>query len=61
MSKELHYRRKDDKYALYSTIIDDYITNWEDKETLKNIWIGDIVRNSVEKVNRYMVQIDKEV
>ena len=42
-----------EKYSY--NVVNDY------KEKLKNIWIGDIVRNSVEKVNRYMVQIDKEV
>lgn len=61
MSRELHHRKKDDKYALYSTIIDDYITGWEDKETIRDMWLGNMVRNSIEKVNTYMEQIDKEV
>ena len=61
MARELHHRRKDDKYALYSTVIDDYITNWDTRENIKQYWINEVIEKTIEKVNRYMEEIDEEV
>lgn len=61
MSRQLHYRKSDNKYALWSTIIDDYITDWENKETIRNIWYKDKVDEAQKQVDVWMEEIDKEV
>lgn len=32
MSRELHHRKSDDKYALWSTVSDSYVTEWGKQE-----------------------------
>ena len=61
MARELHYRKRDNKYALWSTISDDYETKWEDKETIRRKWYLDKIKSAIEDVDRYMEHIDKEV
>lgn len=61
MARQLHYRKKDDKYALWSTIVDDYITDWEDKETIRNIWYEYKIDETKKQVDAWMEEIDKEV
>ena len=61
MSRELHYRKKDNKYAIWSTIIDEYVTEWADKETIRRRWYLDKIESAMEDVDKYMEQIDKEV
>ena len=61
MGRELHHRKKDNKYALWSTVVDDYITDWHSKEAIKRIWLNDMIENDTKKVEMYMEQIDEEV
>lgn len=37
MARELHHRKKDNKYALWSTVVDGYVTDWKSKEEIKQI------------------------
>lgn len=61
MSRELHHRKSDNQYALYSTIIEDYVTPWDKKENIKQFWINEKVEKAIEQVNEWMEEIDKEV
>jgi hypothetical protein len=61
MSRELHYRKKDKKYNVYSTIVDDYIFDWDNKEEIKIQWLADIIVGDIEKIEKYMNEINKEV
>lgn len=61
MSRELHHRKSDDKYALWSTVVDDYVTDWETKDDIRAIWLSDMIADDIKKVDKYMGQIDKEV
>lgn len=61
MSRELHHRKKDDKYALWSTITDSYVTEWSTKKEIRDTWISDLQEDVIDKVDRYMKVIDKEV
>lgn len=61
MSRELHHRKKDNKYAIYSTVVDDYITPFASKEKIKQWWLNDMIENDTKKVEMYMQQIDEEV
>ena len=61
MARKINHRKKDDKYALWSTIIDDYVTEWEDKEEIRKKWYLDKFKQSMREVDEWMEQIDKEV
>ena len=61
MGRELHHRKKDNKYALWSTIIDDYVTEWSDKETIRKEWYLSKFESSMRDVDKWMEEIDKEV
>lgn len=61
MSWQLYRRKKDDKYRIYSTVVDDYLTNWEEREVIENFWIGHKITNDIAEVRNYMGNPDKEV
>ena len=50
MARELHHRKKDNTYALYSTIIDDYVTDFLDKETIRHIWYQEKIKSAKNKL-----------
>ena len=61
MARELHYRKKDNKYALWSTIVDDYVTEWADKETIRQEWYVEKIDEAKKQVDIWMEEIDKEI
>lgn len=61
MARQLHHRKKDNKYDLWSTVIDDYVTTWDTKENIKQYWINEKVEKVIQDVNKWMEEIDKEV
>lgn len=61
MARELHHRKKDNKYALWSTIVDDYVTRWLDKEEIRKIWYEDKIDEAKKQVDAWMEEIDKEI
>ena len=61
MARQLHHRKKDNKYALWSTVIDDYVITWDTKENIKQYWINEKVEKVIQDVNKWMEEIDKEV
>jgi len=61
MSRELHHRKKDNKYNVWSTIIDDYIFEWDEKEEIEKQWLADMIISDIDAIKRYMERINKEV
>lgn len=61
MSRELHHRKSDNKYALWSTVSDSYVTEWVSKKEIRDEWLAELIIDDIEKVDRYMERIDKEV
>lgn len=61
MSRELHHRKSDNKYALWSTVSDSYVTEWGSKKVIRLKWLTEFIIDDIEKVDRYMEQIDKEI
>lgn len=61
MSRELHHRKSDDTYALWSTVIDDYVTEWKSKREIRDEWLAEFIIEDIAKVDKNMEQIDKEV
>ena len=61
MARLLHKKKGKELYAIYSTIIDDYITEFVPIENIKRIWLADLILESIEKVEKYAQEVDKEV
>ena len=61
MARELHHRKKDDKYALWSTVTDKYITIWDTKENIRQYWINETIEDVIRYIDRNMEEIDEEV
>lgn len=59
MSRELH--KKNDKYAIYSNVVDNYITPFLEKEIIKKIWAYDLIEEAIEKSKRYMEHVEVEI
>lgn len=58
MGRELH--KKGNKYAIYSSVIDDYTTPFLEKNLIRKIWFYDLVINAIDKVDRFMQNVDYE-
>lgn len=58
MGRELH--KKGNKYAIYSNVIDDYTTPFLEKDLIRKIWFCDLVINAIDKVDRFMEDVDYE-
>lgn len=61
MARQLHKKKNEDLYALYSTIVDDYITDFLPKDKIKEIWLKDLIEEAKDKIEKYMKEIDEEV
>lgn len=61
MARQLHKKKNKELYAIYSTVVDDYITKFLSKEEIKKTWLEDLIESAKEKVEEYMSKVDKEV
>ena len=61
MARELHKKKNKELYAIYSTIVDDYITEFIPLIELREIWLQDLIEESKEKLDRWLKEVDKEV
>ena len=61
MSRELHKKKNKELYAIYSTIVDDYITEFIPLIELREIWLQDLIEEAKEKLDRWLKEVDKEV
>lgn len=61
MARELHKRKSDHKYNIWSTVVDDYIFEWSTKEQLRVKLMADAIRDAKDKVDRLLWMHDREV
>lgn len=61
MARELHKKKNKELYAIYSTVIDDYVTEFIPLNELREIWLQDLIEEAKEKVDRWLKEVDKEV
>ena len=61
MARELHKKKNKELYAIYSTVIDDYVTEFIPLIELREIWLQDLIEESKEKLDRWLKEVDKEV
>jgi hypothetical protein len=41
--------------------LDSYVTEWGSKKEIRDEWLAEFIIDDIEKVDRYMEQIDKEI
>lgn len=61
MARELHKKKNKELYAIYSTIVDDYITEFIPLSELREIWLQDLIEEAKGKLDRWLKEVDKEV
>ena len=61
MARELHKKKNKELYAIYSTVIDDYITEFIPLNELREIWLQDLIKKEKEKLDMWLKEVDKEV
>jgi hypothetical protein len=59
MSRELHFRKRDNKYNVWSTISDSYVYEWGTKEEIEKEWLADMIISDIDKIKDYMEHINK--
>lgn len=61
MARELHKKKNKELYAIYSTVVDDYITEFIPLNELREIWLQDLIEEAKEKLDRWLKEVDEEV
>ena len=61
MARELHKKKDKELYAIYSTVIEDYITDFIPLEEIRELWLEDLVEDAKRKLDVWLNNIDKEV
>lgn len=61
MARELHKKKDKELYAIYSTVVEDYITDFIPLEEIRELWLEDLVEDAKRKLDVWLNNIDKEV
>lgn len=61
MARELHKKKGKGLYAIYSTVSEDYITDFMPLNKIRKIWLEDLIEDAKRKLDVWLNDIDKEV
>lgn len=61
MARELHKKKSKELYAIYSTVSEDYITDFMPLNKIRKIWLEDLIEYAKRKLDVWLNDIDKEV
>lgn len=61
MARELHKKKDKKLYAIYSTVIEDYVTDFIPLENVRKIWLNDLIEEAKRKLDTWLTKVDKEV
>ena len=61
MARELHKKKNKELYAIYSTTIEDYITDFITLENVRKIWLEDLIEDAKRKLDVWLKEVVKEV
>lgn len=61
MARELHKKKNKELYAIYSTVSEDYITDFIPLKQLRKIWLEDLIEDAKRKLDVWLMEIIKEV
>ena len=61
MARELHKKKDKELYAIYSTVSEDYITDFIPLEEIKEIWLKDLIEDAKRKLDIWLTEVIEEV
>lgn len=61
MARELHKKKDKELYAIYSTVSEDYITDFIPLEKIREIWLKDLIEDAKRKLDVWLKEVIKEV
>ena len=61
MARELHKKKDKELYAIYSTVSEDYITDFIPLEEIREIWLKDLIEDAKKKLDVWLTEVIKEV
>ncbi len=61
MARELHKKKNKELYAIYSTISEDYITDFMPLDKVRKVWLEDLIEDAKRKLDVWLKEVIKEV
>lgn len=61
MARELHKKKNKELYAIYSTVSEDYITDFLPLDKIRKMWLEDLIEDAKRKLDAWLKDVNKEV
>ena len=61
MARELHKKKNKELYAIYSTVSEDYITDFMPLDKIRKVWLEDLIEDAKRKLDVWLKEVLKEV
>lgn len=61
MARELHKKKNKELYAIYSTVSEDYITDFMPLDKIRKVWLEDLIEDAKRKLDVWLKEGGKEV
>ena len=61
MARELHKKKNKELYAIYSTVSEDYITDFLPLDKIRKMWLEDLIEDAKRKLDALLKDVNKEV
>ena len=61
MARELHKKKNKELYAIYSTVSEDYITDFMPLDKIRKVWLEDLIADAKRKLDVWLKEVVKEV
>jgi hypothetical protein len=61
MARELHKKKNKELYAIYSTVSEDYITDFMPLDKVRKVWLEDLIEDAKRKLDVWLKEVIKEV
>ncbi len=61
MARELHKKKNKELYAIYSTVSEDYITDFLPLDKIRKMWLEDLIEDVKRKLDAWLKDVNKEV
>ena len=61
MARELDKKKNKELYAIYSTVSEDYITDFLPLDKIRKMWLEDLIEDAKRKLDAWLKDVNKEV
>ena len=61
MARELRKKKNKELYAIYSTVSEDYITDFMPLDKVRKVWLEDLIEDAKRKLDVWLKEVIKEV